>query len=135
MLLRKAKPIVSVLGLLTLAIALSGCASKPKPIEFSAQPINRPELILPSVDTLNMRDVKIHVITRENVNEIFSRLETSGQAVVLIAFTEKGYEAVSLNMADLLKILEEQKAVIRAYEIYYNESSAVIADHNRTVNQ
>lgn len=82
-----------------------------------------------------MRDVKIHVITKENAEDMFSKLERSGQAVVFIAFTEKGYEAVSLNMADLLKILEEQKAVIRAYEIYYNESSAAIKNHNNTVKQ
>lgn len=135
MLLKKVKPIVSVLGLLILATTLSGCGTKPTPIEFSAKPIARPSLLLPKIDRLNMRDVKIHVITKENAEDMFSKLERSGQAVVFIAFTEKGYEAVSLNMADLLKILEEQKAVIRAYEIYYNESSAAIKNHNNTVKQ
>lgn len=106
--------------LLTLTIVLSGCAANPaQEISYTPRTIEKPNLILPTVDTLDMKDVDFIVITPDNAAQVFADLERSGKAVVVFAVDENSYKNLSLNMAQILKILSEQQAVIAAYENYY----------------
>jgi hypothetical protein len=41
--------------------------------------------------------------------------------VVLYAITDDGYKNLSLNMADIIKLVKQQKAIIAAYEKYTDE--------------
>lgn len=77
-----------------------------------------------------MKIVDYIVITPENAEEIFAQLQESGEAVVLFAVTEKGYQNLSLNMAEILEVLSQQNAVIAAYEDYYVETTNTINEFN-----
>lgn len=106
--------------LLTLTIVLSGCAANPaQEISYTPRTIEKPNLILPTVDTLDMKEVDFIVITPDNAAQVFADLERSGKSVVVFALDENSYTNLSLNMAQILKILSEQQAVIAAYENYY----------------
>jgi PBP1b-binding outer membrane lipoprotein LpoB len=118
-----------------LALLVSGCSTRQDPIVYSAEPIDRPNLILPRTTPLDMRSSQIYVITQDNIEHMFADLENSGHPVVLFAFNEQGYEALSLNMADLLRLIEEQGAVIAAYEEYYVQTISVIDEHNNTLTE
>jgi hypothetical protein len=114
------KSTASVLTLLTLTIGLSACSTTPRTVEYTPKPIDRPELILPDATVLDLRELDFIVITPENVDEEFGKLSVDGEPVVLIALTAKQYETLSLNIADLLELISQQKAIIMAYEDYYN---------------
>ena len=111
---------------LLLSLALAGCATPVKQIEVSAKPIEKPALTLPKVAKVKMRDVKWKIVNKDNINQIIADMEKSGDSVVFFSLTDKGYEALALNIADLRKLVQEQQAIIAAYDQYYQNSQAAI---------
>ena len=111
---------MNVLILLTLTISLSACSRTPREIDYTPQPIDRPELILPVSDELRLSKIDWIIITPDNATEEFDKIKASGKPVVVYALTNSGYEALALDMAKILKKLSEQNAIIVAYEDYYS---------------
>ena len=110
---------------------LSGCASfMPEVTKYSTEPVERPLLVLPESEIINMKDVDYIVVTRENVEEVWAELEASGKSIVLFALTHEGYENLALNNADIIRYLSEQRAVIIAYKEYYEKADKAIGDAN-----
>jgi DNA-binding PadR family transcriptional regulator len=112
--------------MLLTSLLLAGCATPVKQIEISSKPIEKPALTLPKVAKVKMRDFKWKIINKENVNQIIAEMEKSGDNVVFFTLTDKGYEALALNIADLRKLVQEQQAIIAAYDQYYQNSQAAI---------
>ncbi len=110
---------VNVLGC-GLVLLLSACATQPKTIEISSKPIDKPALVLPTADTLNLREVKWIIITPENAEQVFKTLPTTGGKVAVFALTDKGYENLSLNINDLRTYVQQLQSIIVAYEGYYS---------------
>ena len=113
----------SALGFLTLFL-VNGCSKPVQEIQVSAKPVEKPELILPYADPIKTRDVQWIIITPDNYEQVFSELQKSGSPVVLFGLTSKGYENLSLNLGDIRAYIQQQKAIIVAYEGYYKESNA-----------
>ena len=111
---------MSVLTLLTLTLGISACSSTPRTVEYTPQPIDRPTLILPPTETLDMKSVDWIVVTPDNAEEYFEKMKKDGQSISFFALTGDGYAALSINMAQLLELISQQRAVIVAYEDYYN---------------
>jgi hypothetical protein len=111
---------MNVLILLTLTISLSACSRTPRELEYTPQPIDRPELILPVSEELRLSKIDWIIITPDNATEEFDKIKASGKPVVVYALTNSGYEALALDMAKILKKLSEQNAIIVAYEDYYS---------------
>lgn len=108
--------------MLTLTIGLSACSATPEKIEYTSRPIDRPTLILPSTEVLDLKEVDWVVITPENSEEELAKLIATDQPVSLFALTADGYSALGINMAQLLELISQQKAVIVAYENYYDNA-------------
>ena len=111
----------SALGFMMI-ISLAACSSQPQKIEISAKPIDKPTLTLPPVDELNMRKVEWIVINEANVDEVMSRLQAEGKAFALYALTGDGYGALGLNFSDIRALVQQQQAIIAAYEGYYQQA-------------
>jgi hypothetical protein len=124
------KSTVVALTLLTLTIGLSACSTTPQSVEYSSRPIERPELILPETNTLDLRNVDFVVVNRDNVEQVFANLERQGKPVVLFALTDENYQNLSLNIADIMELLSQQKAIIIAYDQYYKNVNSTITAHN-----
>ena len=117
----------------TLALSLGGCSSfLPEVTKYSSEPVERPLLVLPQSEIVNMKDVDYIIVTQENVEEVWAELEASGKSVVLFALTSDGYENLALNNADIIRYLSEQKAVVLAYKEYYEKADKAIGDANDT---
>jgi|TARA_B110000495_G_scaffold126705_1_gene110219 hypothetical protein len=115
----------------TLALSLTGCSSfLPEVTKYSSEPVERPLLVLPESEIVNMKDVDYIVVTKENVNEVWAELEASGKSIVLFALTADGYENLALNNADIIRYLSEQRAVVVAYKEYYEKADKAIGDAN-----
>lgn len=103
------------------------CSSpQPRVINISAKPIDKPPLTLPPVDELNLRKVEWVVINKDNLEAVKARLESQGQAFALYALTGEGYGNLGLNFSDIRAMVEQQQAIIVAYENYYKQSTAAI---------
>jgi hypothetical protein len=123
--------IVSVLGFLTLLTLLSGCLGRdavPVPLEIRTQPVEKPELILPTADVLRMRDVEWTIITENNYEEVFTNLGKDGKIVAIFGLSEKGYSNLGLNLSDLRSYIQQQQAIILAYKNYYENAEAALAE-------
>ena len=122
----------SVLGF-TMIIGLAACSTKPQQIEVSAKPIDKPELVLPPVDELNMKKVEWIVINEDNVDAVMEKLQSEGKAFALYALTGEGYGNLGLNFSSIRALVQQQQAIIAAYEGYYQ--AAEEAMDNAVVNE
>lgn len=111
----------NILIVLVALVTLTSCSSIPNIIQVDTKPVERPPLIVPKVDEFTTRPIEWIVVTPENVEQVFQDLENSNTDVVLYAITDEGYKNLSLNMADIIKLIQQQKAIIAAYEKYNNE--------------
>ena len=121
--------IVAILGLALLA----GCTSTPRQIEISAKPIEKPKLVLPPAEELRLKYLTWVVINEENYKEVFEKLKKDKKDPVLIGLTDDGYEILAMNMSDIMKLLQQQKAIIAAYQNYYEQSEKALEDANNTI--
>jgi hypothetical protein len=117
----------SVLGF-GLVLLLSGClGNNPlRPIEVSAKPIDRPELVLPPTDELRLRPVEWVIINEANMEQKLAQLTANGQPLAIFALTGEGYENLGLNFSDIRALVQQQKEIILAYERYYKEAEQAL---------
>jgi len=107
--------------------SLAACSTRvPDPIEISAKPVEKPVLTLPGVDELRMREVKWVVINEENVEQVIANLKSSEGAFAVYAITGEGYGNLGLNFSDIRAMVQQQQAIIAAYENYYNQAEQVL---------
>jgi hypothetical protein len=118
----------NALGFLTLTLLLSACSLPQidRPITVSAQPIQRPQLILPSVDELRMRNVEWVIINEENIETRLQEFKTTGQPIALFVLTAEGYENLALNLSDIRALIQQQQEIIAAYEGYYVQAEETL---------
>ena len=114
-------------------ISLAACSTQPQQIEISTKPVEKPTLTLPPVDEINMRNVEWIVINEANVEAVIAKLNSEGKAFALYALTGEGYGNLGLNFSDIRALVQQQQAIIAAYEGYYKEAEqaldkAVIVD-------
>ena len=131
--MEKEKPmktlIVAILGF----VLLAGCSTTPRQIEISAKPIEKPKLVLPPADELRLKDLTWVVINEENAQEVWDKLKKDRKDPVLIGLTDDGYEILAMNIIDIMKLLQQQKAIIAAYKAYYEESEQALEDANSQI--
>ena len=110
--------ILSALGFTTIAFLISACGSpkveQVQPIEVRTIEIPRPAPIVPEVDQLRLRDVNWIIITPDNIDESFAKIN-SGE-IVLFAVTAEGYENIALNLSDIRAMIEQQTKIIAIYK-------------------
>ena len=115
----------SALGFMMI-ISLVGCSQLPKQIDVSTKPVEKPILVLPPVDELNMRNVEWIVLNENNVDAVMERLQSQGKAFALYALTGEGYGNLGLNFSDIRALVQQQQAIIAAYEGYYSEAEQAL---------
>jgi hypothetical protein len=114
-------------------ISLVACSTTPQVIDISTSPVEKPTLTLPPVDELNMRKLDWIVINEDNVDAVIARLAASGKPFAIYGLTGDGYGNLGLNFSDIRALVQQQQAIIAAYEGYYAEAeeamdNAVIQD-------
>jgi len=117
----------SALGFMIL-ISLAACSTTPQTIQITSKPIDKPELVLPPVDEVNMRRIEWIVINENNIDEVKARLESEGKAFAFYALTGDGYGALGLNFSDIRALVQQQQQIIVAYENYYKAANKALDD-------
>ena len=125
--------IKNVLGFGLILAILSGCTSMPQKIEVSAKPVDKPELVLPDADGIRMKDVEWVLITPENFEEKVAEIQATGRPVVFFALTDEGYENISINFSSIRAYIQQQQAIIAAYENYYKSANEALDAANSNI--
>lgn len=120
MLQRSLKSIQSVLVLLTLTIFLTSCSGI-KQLEIFKQEVPRANLNLDKPTPLQLENLKWIIITSENAEEVFKKLEEQGIDPVLWGLTDKDFELLAKNFARIRNQLKITNDLLEEYKEYYEE--------------
>jgi len=109
-----------IVSVLVFGLLLNGCAGLAVK-EISSYKIEkkRAKLDLAVPQPLELQDVEWIIITKDNAEEVFEKVKSSNGDYALFAVTDKGYEKLSLNLADIRNKLAEQRQIILSYKEYY----------------
>ena len=122
MLRRSLKLIQSVLLLLILTTLLTSCAGV-KTLEIFKQEVPREKLNLEKPTPLEMEKIHWHIITSENAEEVFKKLEADGIDPVLWGLTDKDFELLAKNFAQIRNKMVETNAILEKYKEYYESET------------
>lgn len=100
------------------ALGLAGCSETAKVLD---KPVlyERAELVVPTVAPVSQANVTWTIITPENYEAKIKEIEARGGNAVMFALTPQGYQNLSMNVAELRRYIQQQQAVIAAYQKYY----------------
>jgi len=107
-----------ILIIALLAIAVSGCSTV-KELKIFEQEVPRENLNLPYPEAVKMEPLKWVIITSENADEVFAKLKEEGKDPVLFGLSDKDYEFLSKNFAQIRAYMIKQRQVIDQYKEYY----------------
>jgi len=126
---------VSLIITVLISLILIGCSSTPRTIEVRSKSIDPVPLVLPEVDVLELKDVQFYVVTEENYVKVFEELRKKNYTPVIFGMSDDGYAEQAVNMAKILQLVQQQKAIIVAYKEYYNDTSEKLQDHNDRIQE
>tara|TARA_R100001377_G_scaffold58561_1_gene35122 strand:- start:858 stop:1166 length:309 start_codon:yes stop_codon:yes gene_type:complete len=74
-------------------------------------------------------------VTEENYAKVFEELTKKNYTPVIFGMSDDGYAEQAVNMAKILQLVRQQKAIIVAYKEYYNGTSEKIQEHNERIRE
>ena len=118
MLQRNLKLIQSVLVSLILITFLTSCSGVKKLTIFKEE-VKRQELNLEKPTPLQLENLRWIIITSENADEVFKKLEEQGIDPVLWGLTDKDFEMLAKNFARIRNQLKITNDLLDQYKEYY----------------
>ena len=115
--------LTKILALL-LIVFLTGCSiGGEKKIKIFQVEEPRQDLNYPMPTPLQLEEIKWIIITSENAEEVFAKLEAAGIDPVLFGITDKDYQLLSKNFAMIRQKLQETNNLLEEYKKYYEETN------------
>ena len=115
---RNQKSILNVLVLLILSIFLTNCSGVKK-LSIFKEEIKRQELNLEKPTPLQLEKVRWIIINSENADEVFKKLEEEGIDPVLFGLTDKDFQLIAKNFAQIRNQLKITNDLLDKYKEYY----------------
>jgi len=110
--------------LVLLILALTGCSiGGEKKIKIFSVEKPREKLDYPMPTPLEMEEIKWIIITSKNADEVFKRLEEAGIDPVLFGITDKDFQVLARNFAQIRQKLQETNNLLEEYKRYYETES------------
>lgn len=89
--------------------------------------VERPTLVLPSVDNVHLNDIEWHVVNKaakpgseDYIDTAFGKAHSES----LFAINPRDYEDLAVNQANLVKVIRQYQAQVNAYKQYYDSQAA-----------
>ena len=118
MLQRSLKSILSVLVSLILITSLTSCSGV-KQLKIFKTEVEREKLDLKKPTPLELEQLRWIIITSENAEEVFKKLEEQGIDPVLFGLTDKDFELLAKNFARIRNQLKITNDLLDKYKEYY----------------
>ena len=103
---------------LMLCLLLSGCSGVKK-LSIFKEEVKRQELQLEKPTPLQLEQIKWIIITSENAEQVFAKLEEQGIDPVLWGLTDKDFELLAKNFARIRNQLKITNDLLEKYKEYY----------------
>ena len=111
-----------IILILVTAILLTGCSiGGEKKIKIFQVEEPRQKLDYPLPTPLQLEQVKWIIINSENADEVFAKMEAEGLDPVLFGLSDKDYELLAKNFAQIRAKLQETNTLLEEYKKYYEE--------------
>ena len=108
---------------LVLIVFLTGCSiGGEKKIKIFSIEKPREKLDYPMPTALQLEELKWIVITSANAEEVFAKLEAAGIDPVLFGLTDKDFELLAKNFAQIRQKLQETNNLLQEYKKYYEQA-------------
>ena len=120
---------LTALSLSAVLLVTTGCSllSRPEPEIITRTVTVAPDIALkPAPRPIQMTDVNWYVVTTDNIDEFEKRFENDNSDLVFFALSVPHYENLSVNLSDIRRYIEQQKAIILYYETQITESKSLI---------
>ena len=124
MLQRNQKSILNVLVLLILLTFLTNCSGVKK-LSIFKEEVKRQELNLEKPTPLQLEQIKWIIITSENAEEVFKKMEEQGLDPVLFGLTDNDYQLIAKNFAQIRNQLKITNDILDKYKEYYEPKEEV----------
>ena len=118
MLQRSLKLIGSVLVSLILITSLTSCSGV-KELTIFKKKVEREKLNIDKPTPLQLEQLRWIIITSENAEEVFKRLEEEGIDPVLFGLTDKDFQLIAKNFAQIRNQLKITNDLLYKYKEYY----------------
>ena len=109
-----------------LLISLGSCANsayvEPRPVvqvETVVKEVAKTPLNLPEPKALPMEDVTWIIVTPDNMEEVFAKLQEKGIEPVIFGLAGKNYENLAVNFSQIRGYMIKQRELIAEYKGYY----------------
>jgi hypothetical protein len=99
-------------------ILLTGCSSI-KRLDIFTTEVERQELALEKPILAKLENLKWIIITSENADEVFAKLVEQGIDPVLFGLTDKDFQLIAKNFAQIRNHMKATNDLIDAYKEYY----------------
>ena len=97
---------------------LTNCSGV-KTLSIFKEEVKRQELNLNKPNPLVLERIKWHIITSENAEEVFAKLEAEGIDPVLFGLTDKDFQLIAKNFAQIRNQLKVTNELLDKYKEYY----------------
>ena len=104
--------------MLILATFLTNCSSI-KQLSIFKEEVKRQELNLDRPTPLQLEQIKWIIITSENADEVFKKMEEQGLDPVLFGLTDNDYQLIAKNFAQIRNQLKLTNDILEKYKDYY----------------
>ena len=118
MLQRSQRSILNVLASLILITFLTSCSGV-KTLEIFKTEVEREKLNLDKPTPLELENLRWIIITSNNADEVFKKLEEQGIDPVLWGLTDKDFELLAKNFARIRNQLKITNDLLDQYKEYY----------------
>ena len=97
---------------------LTNCSGV-KQLSIFKEEVKRQDLNLDKPSPLVFERIKWHIITSENAEEVFAKLEAEGIDPVLFGLTDKDFQLIAKNFAQIRNQLKVTNELLDKYKEYY----------------
>ncbi len=109
---------------IVLIIFLTGCSiGGEKKIKIFSVEEPRAKLDYPMPTALELEKLKWIVITSANAEEVFKKMEEQGLDPVLFGLSDKDFELLAKNFAQIRQKLQETTNLLEEYKKYYEDTA------------
>tara|TARA_Y100001963_G_scaffold12169_1_gene15355 strand:+ start:86 stop:448 length:363 start_codon:yes stop_codon:yes gene_type:complete len=115
---------VNVLLSLILITSLTSCSGV-KELQIFKKSVEREKLNLDKPTALQLENLRWIIITSENAEEVFKKLEEQGIDPVLWGLTDKDFELLAKNFAQIRNQLKITNDLLDKYKEYYEPEKKI----------
>ena len=113
---------VIILAILFVGFMLSGCSiGGEKKIKVFSVEEPRQQLNYAMPTPLELEQIRWIIIHSENADEVFAKMEAEGLDPVLFGLSDKDYELLAKNFAQIRAKLQETNILLEEYKKYYED--------------